>query len=1235
MESLQIVTLNVRGLRNVRKRKNMFSFLRGKKYDIICLQETYIVKEDCELWKKEWGGDLVYCEGTKHGRGQIILIRKQFPFDWKVEKMHDRILALTVTLDENNLTIFNVYAPSTNNDVTSFIAHLSEKVNECHSFFKMVCGDFNTVIDNKLDIISGEKHLSSLVKSFNKFKDECSLTDVWRSFNPETKEYTWSRKSIGAFVARRLDYIFLNDNAMNKASETNIFSVATSDHRGVYVNLKCTDSSRGPGYYKFNNTLLRDKIYVEKMNGFIDTCLVNLVNENPQQKWELLKLKIKEETMQYSKYRSMKTKNNNLQKIHQLNNIEAQLSQDPNSNELQRKRDNLKLEQEIYEQERFKSAQTRARVKWIQEGEKNTKYFLNLEKTRANAKLFPSIVLDSGVTVTNQHEILNAQRNYYTHLYSNSNEPNNSNNHNDTIPNRLEEFLQGCDKPKLTEEEKENCEGNITINEATTALKGMKNGSSPGQDGLTTEFLKFFWLKLRDTLVESFNYSFEQGSLSYTQSSAVIILLHKGKDLPKNKLENWRPISLTCSDYKVLAKCLAIRLGKVLTKIVHEDQVGYVKGRNVSTIIRTIDDVIDYCKLNNKPGILLALDFQKAFDSISKEYMIYAFKTFGFGKQFIQWVKVLFSETKSCMLYNGWLSEQFEVNKGVKQGCPFSPLAFIIGLELLAIRIRQSADISGIKIGVESIIKLVLYADDITAFVRDQKDARMLLLIFDEFSMISGLKLNKQKSESMGIGCRKNDIYKIGVKSVKEVKILGIYFNSAKTASEINKNWTTKIIKIKSIINGWEKRNLGLLGKVCVIKTFILSQFIYLMQCICIPDKVLREINTLMYRFLWRKQNCNKKAFEKVKRVVVNSSYEKGGLEMIDVKSVQTSFLCQWLTKLSASDISEKWTCVPRECLHIFGEKLECLNSTIGPSNFKGLNKIKSLFWKSAISAWLTYNKINTHQRCRSSCIWNNTHIRYQGNVIFFENWIKSGLISVHDLLTENNVFKSFSVIENTVSPSPELYMQYIVVRSAIMSCIKRGTINLLHVNNPTNSLLFNDKNFDKAKQFRYFIVDSLYSPPCSTRFWLTKFNTDINDKWLIARTVSKESRLSEIHWKILHNIYPTKVLLLKMGLSDTDLCLDCLKIDYVEHFFFECKKIRPLWKHIEKVYFGKFGASVHLTATDVLCGITSLTNTDSLPYLNHLILIGKVCISKFRYGTPIDITCMFEREVWLRMYNG
>ena len=199
-----------------------------------------------------------------------------------------------------------------------------------------------------------------------------------------------------------------------------------------------------------------------------------------------------------------------------------------------------------------------------------------------------------------------------------------------------------------------------------------------GSDGLTVEFYKDFWNQISYCVLKSFETAFESRNMSPSQTKAIIILIHKGKELPKNEMKNWRPISLTNTDYKLLAKCLAIRLNGVIHSLISKDQLGYMKGRQVSTLLRLIDDVTDYLKQNDSPGLLVTIDYFHAFDCILKDYMLQTFKFYGFGEEFIKWVSVLMSNTMSCVSYCGWLSEHFATESGIRQGCPLSPYLFTI-----------------------------------------------------------------------------------------------------------------------------------------------------------------------------------------------------------------------------------------------------------------------------------------------------------------------------------------------------------------------------------------------------------------------------------------------------------------------------------------------------------------------------------------------------------------------------
>ena len=264
--------------------------------------------------------------------------------------------------------------------------------------------------------------------------------------------------------------------------------------------------------------------------------------------------------------------------------------------------------------------------------------------------------------------------------------------------------------------------------------------------------------------------------LTTSQRQAVISLINKpGKD--RMYIENWRPISLLNIDYKIMSKCLAERLKKVIEKLVSKSQYGFIGGRNINDAVRTILDIADESNLNNKQGMLLALDFQKAFDSLSWDYLFRILKLNNFGDSFTKWIKLCYTDISSSVMNFGFSSTYFEIHRGVRQGDSLSPQLFLLALELLIINIKDNKDIKGMAFGEEE-IKVVAFADDTTVFMRDMTDAKTLLKILCSFEKVSGLKINREKSEGFWLGANKNSNHKpLGMKWKTCIKILGIHIS--------------------------------------------------------------------------------------------------------------------------------------------------------------------------------------------------------------------------------------------------------------------------------------------------------------------------------------------------------------------------------------------------------------------------------------------------------------------------
>jgi hypothetical protein len=156
----------------------------------------------------------------------------------------------------------------------------------------------------------------------------------------------------------------------------------------------------------------------------------------------------------------------------------------------------------------------------------------------------------------------------------------------------------------------------------------------------------------------------------------------------------------------------------------------------------------------------------------------------------------------------GWLSEYFNVECGVRQGCPFSPQAFVLALELLAIRLRANANIKGIhlpfKVNADQSVKVLLYADDVTLLVQDLQDLKNALTLVTYFSKFSGLAMNRLKSEAMWLGSMKYcEQHPFGLIWKQSIKILGVVFHNNVTASNNEENWIPRIKKFEQIISSW------------------------------------------------------------------------------------------------------------------------------------------------------------------------------------------------------------------------------------------------------------------------------------------------------------------------------------------------------------------------------------------------------------------------------------------------
>ncbi|KAK3560765.1 hypothetical protein QTP86_019211, partial [Hemibagrus guttatus] len=232
----------------------------------------------------------------------------------------------------------------------------------------------------------------------------------------------------------------------------------------------------------------------------------------------------------------------------------------------------------------------------------------------------------------------------------------------------LDTFYQGL--PQVSSEDNAALEGPLVLEELQVAPNTMPGGKAPGIDGLPVEFYKFFWKELGEDLLEVLEESCRKRCLPLSSRRAVITLLPKKGDL--QDIKNWRPVSLLCTDYKIMSKALANRLRDIVDSLILTDQTYCVPNRSIIDNVSLIQDILDVSRSLAVDLGLITLDQEKAFDRVEHQYLWKTLEAFGLSPSLIAMMKVLYQDVESVLKINGGLSAPFKVQRGIRQGCSLS-----------------------------------------------------------------------------------------------------------------------------------------------------------------------------------------------------------------------------------------------------------------------------------------------------------------------------------------------------------------------------------------------------------------------------------------------------------------------------------------------------------------------------------------------------------------------------------
>ena len=194
-------------------------------------------------------------------------------------------------------------------------------------------------------------------------------------------------------------------------------------------------------------------------------------------------------------------------------------------------------------------------------------------------------------------------------------------------------------------------------------------------------------------------------------------------------------------DQKILSKTLAGRLKNILPKLISPGQTTYVENRFIGESGRLIADILETCDSEKLEGLLLAIDIEKAFDSLEHDFLIAVLEKYGFGGEILNWIKTLLNDQQSCVINGGYTTRYFKLERGTRQGDPISAYLFILALEVFFTLVKSDKNVHGLSI-FEHEFLYTAYADDTTFFLKDLNSVKAVLGIANIYSKFSGLYPN-------------------------------------------------------------------------------------------------------------------------------------------------------------------------------------------------------------------------------------------------------------------------------------------------------------------------------------------------------------------------------------------------------------------------------------------------------------------------------------------------------------
>ncbi|KAL4348556.1 hypothetical protein GQ457_17G007420 [Hibiscus cannabinus] len=801
--------------------------------------------------------------------GGLISIWDDDVFTIEKSIVHDRWILLIGTLIPFKLKIglINIYAPNVASERRCFFDSLKNQIRTM-GLPMIIGGDFNAVLSQEEKVGSSFDTQSAMV--FDDFIQECELMDLPLNGG----KFTW-RRGGNNLAASRLDRFLVSPEVMQQCPSISqrILPRSLSDHNPILLEEgKYAERARP---FKWFSHWAQDSGYVD----FVKATVAERVEKGVG---ELLK-KIKGATKEWAKRQKAK-------EVESIEEVEKKIEQ------LESSALTSLVNSEIFKQirelrssiwERYRKEERewlqKSRLRWFKEGDKNTRFFHLTASRRRNANFIAAIESENGEIVDHK-QIESAFVKYFKDSFNGSN----------TIPVR--HF--GVQLKELSQASRSLLESRFSVREVWEAISSADGNRAPGPDGFNLDFFKSFWPQLKDEIMKLFDDFYKGKITDKSLNHSFIALIPKLKS--PTRMEDYRPISLVSSLYKIIARVLSRRLAGCLAEVVGENQFAFTAGKQITDCNLIANEVIDDIKKNNRAAIVFKADFSKAYDTVDWKFLELIMERMGFGKRWRKWIRLCISTPSISVLVNGIPSKMFNIKRGLRQGCPLSPLLFnLVGEALSALfhKAMEAGVLKGVQVGNSNLkISHIQFADDLILFgVAKEEEVLNMKRLLRIFGLCSGLNLNLKKTKLYGVNVER-DVLDRWAERVScscdsfPTVYLGLPLGVTRNVKEI---WDPILQIFQKRLDGWKGKILSFGGRITLAKSVLSSLPIYYLSMFQLPACIAGKLNSLISKFIWG--NKEGRTIHWVKWETVCKPKIRGGLGLWDLRLKNRALLNKWI----------------------------------------------------------------------------------------------------------------------------------------------------------------------------------------------------------------------------------------------------------------------------------------------------------------------------------------------------